>query len=45
MGQGGTRTTMATIDFQTLANAVFPPASYAPGEFIFSAGDKAKTCT
>ena len=32
--------TMATIDFQTLANAGFPPASYAPGEIIFSAGDK-----
>jgi CRP/FNR family cyclic AMP-dependent transcriptional regulator len=32
--------TMATIDFQTLTNAGFPPASYAPGEIIFSAGDK-----
>ena len=32
--------TMATIDFQTLANAGFPPARYAPGEIIFAAGDK-----
>ena len=32
--------TMAAIDFQTLANAGFPPASYKQGEIIFSAGDK-----
>ena len=32
--------TMATIDFQTLANARFPPARYAPGEIIFAVGDK-----
>jgi hypothetical protein len=32
--------TMAAIDFQTLANAGFPPASYEAGEIIFSAGDK-----
>ena len=32
--------TMAAIDFQLLANAGFPPASYQPGEIIFAAGDK-----
>jgi CRP-like cAMP-binding protein len=31
---------LAAIDFQTLANPGFPPASYAAGEVIFSEGDK-----
>jgi CRP-like cAMP-binding protein len=31
---------MAAIDFQLLANAGFPPASFQPGEVIFSEGDK-----
>src|SRR3990172_3863222 len=31
---------MAAIDFQLLANAGFPPASFQPGEIIFSEGDK-----
>ena len=31
---------MAAIDFQLLANAGFPPATYSPGETIFTAGDK-----
>ena len=37
--------TMAAIDFQTLANAGFPPASFKPGEIIFSAGDKGDNAT
>jgi hypothetical protein len=32
--------TMAAIDFQTLANAGFPPANYKAGKIIFSAGDR-----
>ncbi len=32
--------TMAAIDFKLLANAGFPPATFKPGEIIFSAGDK-----
>jgi CRP/FNR family transcriptional regulator, cyclic AMP receptor protein len=32
--------TIASIDFQMLANAGFPPARYAAGEVIFSEGDK-----
>lgn len=31
--------TIAAIDFQTLANAGFPLAHYAPGEIIFAEGD------
>ena len=31
---------MAAIDFQLLANAGFPPATYSSGETIFAAGDK-----
>ena len=31
---------MATIDFQLLANAGFPPLAFAAGETIFSEGDK-----
>jgi CRP/FNR family transcriptional regulator, cyclic AMP receptor protein len=33
---------MAAIDFQLLANAGFPPATYSSGETIFAAGDKGK---
>ena len=32
--------TIAAIDFQLLANAGFPPATFAPGEVIFAEGDK-----
>jgi len=32
--------TIASIDFQMLANAGFPPARYAAGDVIFSEGDK-----
>lgn len=31
---------LAATDFQLLANAGFPPAKFAPGEAIFSEGDK-----
>jgi CRP-like cAMP-binding protein len=31
---------IAAIDFQTLANAGFPPATFNPGAIIFAAGDK-----
>jgi CRP/FNR family cyclic AMP-dependent transcriptional regulator len=31
---------MAAIDFQLLANAGFPPATFKPGEVIFVEGDK-----
>ena len=31
---------MAAIDFQLLANAGFPPATFKPGEVIFAEGDK-----
>ena len=31
---------MAAIDFQLLADAGFPPATFKPGETIFAAGDK-----
>ena len=31
--------TIAAIDFQTLANAGFPLAQYAPGDVIFAEGD------
>jgi CRP-like cAMP-binding protein len=31
--------TIAAIDFQTLANAGFPLAKYAPGDVIFAEGD------
>jgi len=34
------RMAMAAIDFQLLANAGFPPASFKPGEVIFAKGDK-----
>jgi CRP/FNR family transcriptional regulator, cyclic AMP receptor protein len=30
---------MAAIDFQLLANAGFPPATFKPGEVIFAEGD------
>lgn len=32
--------TIAAIDFQTLANAGFPPATFNAGDVIFAAGDK-----
>lgn len=32
--------TIATIDFQLLANAGFPPATFGAGDIIFAAGDK-----
>jgi CRP/FNR family transcriptional regulator, cyclic AMP receptor protein len=32
--------TIATIDFQLLANAGFPPAKFAAGDVIFAEGDK-----
>jgi CRP/FNR family cyclic AMP-dependent transcriptional regulator len=32
--------TIASIDFQMLANAGFPPASFAKGDVIFAEGDK-----
>lgn len=32
--------TIAAIDFQTLANARFPPATFNAGDVIFAAGDK-----
>jgi CRP/FNR family cyclic AMP-dependent transcriptional regulator len=32
--------TLAAIDFQLLANAGFPPQSFAPGAAIFTEGDK-----
>jgi CRP/FNR family cyclic AMP-dependent transcriptional regulator len=32
--------TIASIDFQMLANAGFPPARYAAGDVIFAEGDK-----
>jgi CRP-like cAMP-binding protein len=31
---------MAAIDFQLLANAGVPPATFKPGEVIFAEGDK-----
>jgi CRP/FNR family transcriptional regulator, cyclic AMP receptor protein len=31
---------MAAIDFQLLANAGLPPATFQPGETIFAEGDK-----
>jgi CRP-like cAMP-binding protein len=31
---------MAAIDFQLLANAGFPPATFQAGETIFAAGDR-----
>jgi CRP-like cAMP-binding protein len=31
--------TIAAIDFQTLANAGFPVAQFAPGDVIFAEGD------
>ena len=31
---------MAAIDFQLLANAGFPPATFKLGEVIFTEGDK-----
>jgi CRP-like cAMP-binding protein len=31
---------IASIDFQMLANAGFPPARYADGDVIFAEGDK-----
>jgi CRP/FNR family transcriptional regulator, cyclic AMP receptor protein len=31
---------IASIDFQMLANAGFPPARYAAGDVIFAEGDK-----
>lgn len=34
---------LAAIDFQTLANAGFPLATYAPGEVVFDKGDKGDT--
>jgi hypothetical protein len=32
--------TIAAIDFQTLANAGFPPTTFNAGDVIFAAGDK-----
>ena len=32
--------TIASIDFQMLANAGFPPMRYAPGDVIFAEGDQ-----
>lgn len=32
--------TIAAIDFQLLANAGFPPATFAAGDVIFAKGDK-----
>jgi CRP/FNR family cyclic AMP-dependent transcriptional regulator len=32
--------TIASIDFQMLANAGFPPANFAKGDVIFAEGDK-----
>ena len=32
--------TIASIDFQMLANAGFPPMRYAPGDVIFAEGDR-----
>ena len=32
--------TIATLDFQTLANAGFPLVTLAPGEVVFAQGDK-----
>ena len=32
--------TIAAIDFQLLANAGFPPATFGAGDIIFAAGDK-----
>ena len=32
--------TIASIDFQMLANAGFPPVRYAAGDVIFAEGDK-----
>lgn len=32
--------TIASIDFQMLANAGFPPARFATGDVIFAEGDK-----
>jgi CRP-like cAMP-binding protein len=32
--------TIASIDFQMLANAGFPPARFAAGDVIFAEGDK-----
>lgn len=32
--------TIAAIDFQLLANAGFPPATFAPGDVIFAKGGK-----
>jgi CRP/FNR family transcriptional regulator, cyclic AMP receptor protein len=32
--------TIASIDFQMLANAGFPPARFAMGDVIFAGGDK-----
>ena len=34
---------IASVDFQMLANAGFPPAHYAAGEVIFETGDKGDT--
>ena len=39
----GTAMTIASIDFQMLANAGFPPARYAAGDVIFAEGDKGDT--
>ena len=35
--------TIASIDFQMLANAGFPPARFAAGDVIFAKGDKGDT--
>jgi CRP/FNR family cyclic AMP-dependent transcriptional regulator len=35
--------TIASIDFQMLANAGFPPARFAAGDVIFAKGDKCDT--
>jgi CRP-like cAMP-binding protein len=32
--------TLAAIDFQTLANAGFPPVTFNEGDIVFAAGDK-----
>lgn len=32
--------TIASIDFQMLANAGFPPVRFSPGDVIFAEGDR-----
>ena len=37
--------TIATLDFQTLANAGFPLVTLAPGEVVFVQGERVTRCT